>query len=1037
MTAGLETPIAAGSGPSILGIAKAIGTKIRDSAEQAKEEKEKANKEGVEVKKGSLFASALKNNFNPIKSKKAKTKWAKDFSWNQTKPKDPAQSQKPSGGRGGESKTGTKKLKNFIASGFSALLKDTTIMVGKLSSISDLTGKVYSANKQMYGSLTSINQLLQDQTDIKRDMLEQAKYARSEKSAEAVSDASGTESPIKSRRKGRGGDGGDGGEAGGDGGGGIAGNIFGALDLVDNILDIGSHLKNARFLRKMRVGAKRSTRKIGKNAKGFASKFLGKAAGKEGAKLGAKTVAKTGGKAVAKGIGKAVLKKVPLIGLAAGVGFGIERMLRGDWGGGLTEIASGAASTVPGLGTAASVALDAALMAKDMSDPASMMPPEKLAEGGIIPSGVHDNPTTGVLPPGSSVIPLKSAPAKEMAGDAQNTEEMMAMPMRAVGAAILGISDRMLKQTDSGIAGDMVRQDISRLSRDFGISSPLTTTSLGRASFGKKAFSKEGEKYFAEVMKKSFLDMGVDLSEKPKSTPATTGGGGGATPTQPTDTSSPDATTPGGSPSAPKTEPTTLQRLQENVGFVNKQVDKGFFGGGKQVISAATGTDKAGVKKVKMVDWGGQLSDKYYYDKTGRVFYIDPAQGKKSIREVNTYELKTGLGKAGKFYRNLQTGQVVVTNNPPEGYYNYEKNGVVTTRRQQIDQYGNAVRPGDPNMNPDGSANTNTKAVKVTVPLSSLQGEEKTNFGTGLYGPERDISKIKAESGISVSSRRGWRIHPVTGRKKFHQGTDISAPSGKLLYAFADGKVTARLEDSGYGKQIHWTEKTTGIGHMYAHLKDFGKNTAPGTEFKKGKVLGSVGSTGMSTGPHLHWEMATNPEDTGRNGKTLKDPLSKYSASTPFTGKPGPGDGVDSSESSDQTQDQQQQTTSTDGSQFAKFEDLQSIADKIKQFAMDVNTDKNPKPASTPSTAPASRPSPANPSSSAASTNPPQKPASPSVGMGGAKTGGSKPTLLPIMTSQQGSLNKGSSPGSVTPYAPSPVDYASTAYAINPFLLID
>lgn len=1041
MTAGLETPIAAGSGPSIFGIAKAIGTKIKDSAEQAKEEKEKANKEGVEVKKGSLFTKSLRNNLNPLKSKKAKTKWAKDFSWNQPKPKDPTSETKGGGRSGGAGGSGTKKLKNFITSAFGLLLKDTTVMVGKLSSISDLTGRVYSANKMAAGSLTSINSLLQEQTDIKRDMLEQAKYARMEKQMEKTADSSGTSAPIGigRRKKGEGGDG-EGGEGdGGPGGGGLFGGIAGALDLADNVLDIGSHLRKTRFGRKMRVAGKRGVRSAGKfakNAKGFASKFLGKAAGKEGLKVGAKTVAKTGGKAVAKGVGKALLKKVPLLGLVAGVGFGIERMMRGDWGGGLTEIASGAASTVPGLGTAASVALDAGLMAKDMNDPASMMPQqEKLAEGGVIPSGVYDNPTTGVLPPGSSVIPLNRNAGKQAVGQ-ENMDEVMATPMKAVGAAILGITDRMLKNTDSGIAGDMVRQDISRLSRDFGITSPLTTTSLGKGSFGKKAFGKESEKYFAEVMKRSFADQGIDLTGKDKTTPSA---GGSPPPPSPTG-GAPDAEeTPSGQPGASGAptpaapiEQTTLSRLQTDVGFVNKQVDGGLFGGGKQIISAVTGTSKAGVKRVKMVDWGGQLSDKYYYDKTGRVFYIDPAQGKKSIREVNLSELKTGLGSAGKFYRNLQNGQVVVTNNPPAGFYNYEKNGIVTARRQLIDQYGNAVRPGDPSINSDGSANTNTKEVKVTVPISNLQGEERTNFGSGLYGPDRDISQIKAESGasvptgVAVSSRRGWRTHPVTGQKKFHQGTDISAPSGMNLYAFKDGRITDRREDSGYGKQIHWTEKDTGIGHLYAHLSAFGKNTAPGTEFKKGKILGAVGSTGMSTGPHLHWEMGTNPEDTGRNGPSLKDPLSKYSAGTPFTGRPQPGDGVDASQSAssaDSTSTQQ----ATDQSQFAKEEDLQGIADKIKEYVTSMQGLNAP--------AAPTLPAPATSPSSAAVTSP-ARTKQDLVGNNGASTVKQQPVIVPIVPTRQ-TERSGSSPGSQTPYSPPPVDVGSTPHAINPFLFVD
>ena len=85
--------------------------------------------------------------------------------------------------------------------------------------------------------------------------------------------------------------------------------------------------------------------------------------GRVGGKLGGKVA---GG--VGKALGKSLLKKIPLVGLIAGLGFGVSRLMSGDWAGALGEVASGAASTIPGLGTAASVAIDAGLAARDMSN---------------------------------------------------------------------------------------------------------------------------------------------------------------------------------------------------------------------------------------------------------------------------------------------------------------------------------------------------------------------------------------------------------------------------------------------------------------------------------------------------------------------------------------------------------------------------------------------------------------------------------------------------------------------------------------------
>jgi murein DD-endopeptidase MepM/ murein hydrolase activator NlpD len=241
--------------------------------------------------------------------------------------------------------------------------------------------------------------------------------------------------------------------------------------------------------------------------------------------------------------------------------------------------------------------------------------------------------------------------------------------------------------------------------------------------------------------------------------------------------------------------------------------------------------------------------------------------------------IKSGLGSKGRFYRNLQTGQVVVTNRPPVGYYNYEKHGVVQESLAQAQS--NAV-------------NMEMRTVK-TKPISSLTDVERQNFGSSPYGPVADISKIKAEKGIVVSSRKGMRSHPVSGGYKMHHGTDISAPQGTKLYAFTDGRVEdVKKEgkgDAGYGNSVYWVDDR-GWGHLYAHLHQFGKGIAPGAEFKKGKLLGSVGSTGISTGPHLHWELGQNPADVGRSGRSLIDPLSKYDYMSPFKGTAGPGDGL-------------------------------------------------------------------------------------------------------------------------------------------------
>lgn len=112
-------------------------------------------------------------------------------------------------------------------------------------------------------------------------------------------------------------------------------------------------------------GAGKLIGKVTGKLAGVATKSLGKVFGKTAVKAGSKVAGKTAVKAGSKAAGKSVLKKIPLLGAVAGLGFGAMRLMEGDWKGALGEVASGAASTIPGVGTAASLAIDAGLAIRD------------------------------------------------------------------------------------------------------------------------------------------------------------------------------------------------------------------------------------------------------------------------------------------------------------------------------------------------------------------------------------------------------------------------------------------------------------------------------------------------------------------------------------------------------------------------------------------------------------------------------------------------------------------------------------------------
>lgn len=108
--------------------------------------------------------------------------------------------------------------------------------------------------------------------------------------------------------------------------------------------------------------------------------------------------------------------------------------------------------------------------------------------------------------------------------------------------------------------------------------------------------------------------------------------------------------------------------------------------------------------------------------------------------------------------------------------------------------------------------------------------------------------------GARVTSRFGMRSHPILGFTRMHQGVDFGAPTGTPVYAAADGVVVSAKNEGGYGRMVR-LRHSGGVETRYAHLSRFGRGIAPGRRVRQGDVIGAVGSTGMSTGPHLHYEV--------------------------------------------------------------------------------------------------------------------------------------------------------------------------------------
>ena len=127
-------------------------------------------------------------------------------------------------------------------------------------------------------------------------------------------------------------------------------------------------------------------------------------------------------------------------------------------------------------------------------------------------------------------------------------------------------------------------------------------------------------------------------------------------------------------------------------------------------------------------------------------------------------------------------------------------------------------------------------------------------------------------NGARLSSSFGMRKHPILGYNKMHRGTDFAAPEGTPIMASGDGVITKAGWCGGGGNCVKIKHNRT-YQTVYAHMKNFSNLAIPGNRVKQGQIIGYVGSTGMSTGPHLHYEVIENGKKI--NSQLLKLPPGK------------------------------------------------------------------------------------------------------------------------------------------------------------------
>tara|TARA_A100001035_G_C27772652_1_gene497214 strand:+ start:170 stop:1516 length:1347 start_codon:yes stop_codon:yes gene_type:complete len=171
---------------------------------------------------------------------------------------------------------------------------------------------------------------------------------------------------------------------------------------------------------------------------------------------------------------------------------------------------------------------------------------------------------------------------------------------------------------------------------------------------------------------------------------------------------------------------------------------------------------------------------------------------------------------------------------------------------------------------------------RIVYASMSVNGEE-INLYNFKYKGEEEYFDIKGKSitkslmktpinGARLSSSFGMRKHPILGYNKMHRGTDFAAPSGTPIMASGSGTVIRARWCGGGGNCVKIKHNST-YQTVYAHMKSFAKGIKEGRKVRQGQIIGYVGSTGLSTGPHLHYEVIVNGKKV--NSQKLKLPSGK------------------------------------------------------------------------------------------------------------------------------------------------------------------
>ena len=190
-----------------------------------------------------------------------------------------------------------------------------------------------------------------------------------------------------------------------------------------------------------------------------------------------------------------------------------------------------------------------------------------------------------------------------------------------------------------------------------------------------------------------------------------------------------------------------------------------------------------------------------------------------------------------------------------------------------VDERGNHVRTGEVIY-----ASINGKALDKAYYRFTPGDDETTDYFDRNGDAATKFLMKTPINGARLSSNYGYRRHPISGYNKLHKGTDFAARSGTPVYAAGHGTIERASRYGGYGNYVRIQHKN-GYETAYAHLSRYGPGIRSGRRVRQGDIIGYVGSTGASTGPHLHYEVLIGGKHV--NAMTLKLPTGRKLAESP------------------------------------------------------------------------------------------------------------------------------------------------------------